>query len=293
MRSGRSTSTCSRLPSPGPVHARRIETQDLGRQVAIDEPRIVGGWQPMNGGYRVELRIPLSMLGARLGVLVDERARRGADPVSIGTLDHDSLAPQGRLLIPSPELSNYLAQFVQPGLRLTVIGSRPGGAQPGGRPVRGHRRGAERGLLPQLYRRMLERPDDRKVVEAQAPIAAPGSAPDAGLGADPGNRRALADAARQGAHPAAGFHPHHQRLVVILMFTFAAWLAWRLAAAAPASETALTREGLVITFPETSAADELGDVARSFSMLLGRLNEYTGLPADPGRASSRTRSVRR
>ena len=80
----------------GPVHARRIETQDLGRQVAIDEPRIVGGWQPMNGGYRVELRIPLSMLGARLGVLVDERARRGAEPVSIGTLDHDSLAPQGQ-----------------------------------------------------------------------------------------------------------------------------------------------------------------------------------------------------
>ncbi len=31
---------------PGPVHARRIETQDLGRQVAIDEPRIIGGWQP-------------------------------------------------------------------------------------------------------------------------------------------------------------------------------------------------------------------------------------------------------
>ena len=30
------------------------------------------------------------------------------------------------------------------------------------------------------------------------------------------------------------------------------------------------------TFPETAAPDELGDVARSFSMLLGRLNEYTG-----------------
>ncbi len=43
-----------------------------------------------------------------------------------------------------------------------------------------------------------------------------------------------------------------------------------------ASETALTRQGLVTTFPDTSAADELGDVARSFSMLLGRLNEYTG-----------------
>ncbi len=33
----------------------------------------------MSGGYRVELRIPLSMLGARLGVLVDERDSRGAE----------------------------------------------------------------------------------------------------------------------------------------------------------------------------------------------------------------------
>ncbi len=60
------------------------------------------------------------------------------------------------------------------------------------------------------------------------------------------------------------------------MFAFAAWLAWRLARLRRASETALTREGLVTTFPETDAPDELGDVARSFSMLLGRLNEYTG-----------------
>ena len=43
-----------------------------------------------------------------------------------------------------------------------------------------------------------------------------------------------------------------------------------------ASESALTREGLVTTFPETAAPDELGDVARGFSTLLGRLNEYTG-----------------
>ena len=42
-----------------------------------------------------------------------------------------------------------------------------------------------------------------------------------------------------------------------------------------ASESALTREGLVTTFPETGAADELGDVARSFATLLGRLEEYT------------------
>jgi len=34
--------------------------------------------------------------------------------------------------------------------------------------------------------------------------------------------------------------------------------------------------GLVTSFPETGARDELGDVARSFATLLARLNEYTG-----------------
>jgi two-component system, OmpR family, sensor histidine kinase ChvG len=62
---------------------------------------------------------------------------------------------------------------------------------------------------------------------------------------------------------------------VILMFAFAAWLALRLARLRRASESALTRSGLVTAFPETSARDELGDVARSFSTLLARLDEYT------------------
>jgi two-component system sensor histidine kinase ChvG len=64
-------------------------------------------------------------------------------------------------------------------------------------------------------------------------------------------------------------------IAVISTFIFAARLALRLSRLRTASESALTREGLVTTFPETSAADELGDVARGFSTLLGRFNEYT------------------
>jgi signal transduction histidine kinase len=65
-------------------------------------------------------------------------------------------------------------------------------------------------------------------------------------------------------------------LAVTLMFGFAAWLSWRLARLRRASESALTRDGLVTHFPETGAADELGDMARAFALLLGRLGEYTG-----------------
>src|SRR5580658_2205170 len=263
-------------PEPGPVHARRIETQDLGREVAIDEPRIVGGWQPMSGGYRVELRIPLSMLGANLGVLVDERDHRGADPVSFGTLDHDSLAPQGRLLMPSPELSNCLAQFIQPGLRLTVTGTDQAVLSQVDALAVATVGGAERGLLPQLYRRMLERPDDRKVVEAQAPIAALDRHQTMGSVQIVETAEPSLTLRDKALTQLLDFTLITSDLVVILMFSFATWLAWRLARLRQASESALTREGLVTTFPDTSAPDELGDVARSFSMLLGRLNEYTG-----------------
>src|SRR3989475_1849267 len=59
------------------------------------------------------------------------------------------------------------------------------------------------------------------------------------------------------------------------MFAFAAWLALRLSRLRQASESALTRSGLVTSFPETDSRDELGDVARGFSTLVQRLNEYT------------------
>jgi two-component system, OmpR family, sensor histidine kinase ChvG len=261
---------------PGPVRARRIETQDLGRQVAIDEPRIVGGWQPMNGGYRVGLRIPLAMLGARLGVLVDEREHRGAEAVSFGSLDHDSLAPRGRLLIPSPELSGYLTQFIQPGQRLTVLGTDQAVLSQVDALSVATASGAQRGLLPQLYRRLLERPDDMKVVQAQAAIAGVDRRQTLGfvqIVETTERSLALRDKALT---QLLDFTLIASALAVTLMFAFAAWLAVRLARLRRASESALTREGLVTTFPETSAPDELGDMARSFSMLLGRLNEYTG-----------------
>ena len=76
------------------------------------------------------------------------------------------------------------------------------------------------------------------------------------------------------------------------MFAFAAWLALRLSRLRRASESALTRAGLVTSFPETQARDELGDVARSFATLLSRLDEYTQyLRTWP--ASSPMRSARR
>src|SRR5207244_12716018 len=52
---------------PGSVTARRIETGEYGQQNAPIEPRIHGAWQLMGHGYRIELRVPMSMLGNGFG----------------------------------------------------------------------------------------------------------------------------------------------------------------------------------------------------------------------------------
>jgi hypothetical protein len=88
--------------SPGAVTARYIETGEYGQRLAQLEPRIRGVWQLSPGGYRLDLRVPLSMLGTGFGVVVDDRDARGATPVSYGSLHPDDLRTIGHLLVAAP-----------------------------------------------------------------------------------------------------------------------------------------------------------------------------------------------
>jgi two-component system, OmpR family, sensor histidine kinase ChvG len=261
---------------PGTVTARRVATGEYGQELAVDEPRIVGALQPSPKGYRVELRVPLSMIGRRFGVLIDDRDERGGAPVSYGTLYSDNLHTVGRLIVSAPELTGYLAQFMQPGLRLSVI-------TPSGRLLaqadalaQVQLLGAQRGVLARFYRRFVDRPGDGTRIVASAPIY------DRDHHETIGSLTATETADRwsrlrdRALTEMLNFTLITSAVAVIAMFVFAAWLALRLSRLRRASESALTREGLVTTFPETNAPDELGDVARGFSTLLGRLNEYTG-----------------
>jgi two-component system, OmpR family, sensor histidine kinase ChvG len=261
--------------APGPVTARRVESGEYGQQSAPLEPRIVGAWQTMTHGYRIELRVPLSMLGNGFGVLVDDRDARGAEPVSYGSLRSDNLHTLGRLIVASPELGSYLAQFLQPGLKLAV--ATPAGrvlaradalAQPAGL-------GGGTPILARLYRRFVDSPGTRAVLEASAPVF------DSEHRDEIGRLEVTQTANRwirlrdHALMRMLNFSLSTSAVAVISMFAFAAWLALRLSRLRQASESALTRTGLVTTFPETDSRDELGDVARSFATLLTRLNEYT------------------
>jgi two-component system, OmpR family, sensor histidine kinase ChvG len=261
---------------PGPITARHVETGEYGQQLAVDEPRIEGAWQPTPKGYRVEFRVPLSMIGQRFGVLIDDRNERGATPLSYGTLYTDDLHTVGRLIVSAPELNGYLAQFIQPGLRLAV--STESGRQLAQADALGQVTilRPQRGMLALFYRRFVDRPNERKPLISSAPIY------DRDHHNVIGNLTATETADRwtrlrdRALTEMLNFTLITSAAAIIAMFTFAAWLAVRLSRLRRASESALTREGLVTTFPETEAPDELGDVARGFSTLLGRLNEYTG-----------------
>src|SRR5215831_4702637 len=261
---------------PGTLSARRIESGEYGEQRALIEPRIRAAWQPTKDGYRVEIRLPLSMLGERFGVLVDDRSARGATPISYGSLRSEDLHTLGRLIVAAPELTSYLAQFMRPGLKIAITA--PDGQVLARADALGQPRslgGGTSPLLARLYRRFVDRPGEPRYLEAQARIYDRDHRESIG-GLEVTQTADLWLRLRDRALThMLNFTLGTSIAAVILMFAFAAWLALRLARLRRASESALTRSGLVTAFPETNSRDELGDVARSFSTLLARLNAYT------------------
>ena len=261
----------------GALTARRIESGEYGEELAVIEPRIRGAWQLTPTGYRLEARVPLSMLGGGFGVLIDDRDQRGAAPSSYGMLRPDDLHTQGKLIVAAPELTTYLEQFAQPGLKLVVTA--PTGqmlARVDALAQVADLDSEPPPLLARLYRRFVDRPGVRPALESQAPIY------------DREHHGVIGTLeVTQTADRWVRLRDHAltrmlnltlatSLIAIVVMFTFAAWLALRLSRLRKASESALTRTGIVTTFPDTDARDELGDVARSFATLLARLNEYTG-----------------
>ncbi len=298
---------------PGSVRARRIETLEYGREEAVEEPRIQAVWQRSREGWVLEIGVPLSMVGQHLGVLIDDRDRRGGRRTSYGTLEASDLRATGRLIAASPDLNEHLRQFSLPGVELTV--SSPTGAAltrldapalPGDYTHM-------RGFLPRMYRLFLDGgPIPRSVSQADRAVAAQElteraarGAPATALFAGPYENRVIVAAAApifaddgksvlgviQLAQTADRWLTLRDRALTRLLnltlcvtliavgaaFWFAGRMTLRISRLGAASETALSREGsLSRVLPESEARDELGDLSRSFSSLLGRLDEYTG-----------------
>lgn len=319
-RNGRPQHVFIAAAAPGGVRGRRIERGELGQPEPVEEPRVQGAWRRTRDGWRAEIRVPLSMLGERLGVLVDDRDRRGVAPVSAGSLYVDTLAPRGRLLAASPALADYLARFRQPGLRISAASTAGTVLAETDALALVSEVTSGSALLSQLYRGFMQRTALAERVSAASPgrldrlqvrAAAEGRSSSALLAARDRDRlivAAIAPVFDADARPIGMIQVAQSAdrwlllrdraltrllnltllvsaLAVGAMLLFAYWLSRRLRRLRLASERALEESSaarrsaslrrLAGEFPDTGAADELGDVSRSFARLLSRLDEYT------------------
>jgi len=297
----------------GKVRGRRIETREYGREEAVEEPRIEAVWQRSGDGYVLEMGIPLSLVGQHIGVAVDDRDRRGAARSSYGTLDVADLRATGRLIAASPNLTDHLRQFAQPGVELTVASSTGAVLTRIDAPALPADYTRMRGFLPRMYRLFLDGDAiPRSISQAERQRAAEGltarvakGKPETALFAGRYENSVIVAAAApiysadgkyvfgviQLAQTADRWLTLRDRALtrllnltlfvtlfaVVAAFWFAGRMTLRISRLGAASETALGREGnLSRVLPESEARDELGDLSRSFSSLLGRLDEYTG-----------------
>ena len=149
--------------------------------------RVIGAWQETAGGYSLEVRVPLNLIGEALGVGIIDVDRSGADyAVQLSATWDEATGAPGRFIRQRVELQSLLGQFGRAGGRFRVLDQDgwvlavTGLVTPGTAGVDGT------GIVGGLFRWLLERED------APYPTERP-----AGRVADPALRRALLARARR------------------------------------------------------------------------------------------------
>jgi two-component system sensor histidine kinase ChvG len=295
--------------APGAFRAQETSPERFAPSEAYDA-RVIGAWQETATGYSLEVRVPLNLIGAALGVGVIGVDHAGtAYSVSLAATWNDASEMPGPFIYQRPELKALLGQFARRGGRFRILDadgwivSSAGSVEP---------RATERAaasLLGELLRWLLRRDDppypaERPVGRVADPVlreALTGRSTTAWYGSGP-DREAIVAAAvpiigGTGPRGAVLFEQAsdpiltlaNQALVRLMTFTllatvivglgllgYATWLSLRVRRLAYAAETALGPHGEIRTrMPGTVAGDELGVLARSFTQLLERLSEHT------------------
>lgn len=109
--------------APGWVNAYLMPTDRTSPYPVSSEPRIKGEWQETDDGYTIEIRIPASMVGDKLGFAiadVDDVVTRKIASV-IGTANIQNADTLGELLRPSPEISRLLSGLEHGDSRIWII----------------------------------------------------------------------------------------------------------------------------------------------------------------------------
>lgn len=284
--------------APGPILPRSSSRENVRR--------VPGNWQTTSAGYNLETRIPLQMAGDRLGLLVTDVDPQGAAQ-RIGTMT--SLAdPPGRLIMPLRPAQTILESAVRPGQRFRlvdlegyVLAEAYGGSAAAGDPLPlparrlfrwiirdpaaglpladlmpgrvDPRRFAEVRESVPLDSRVGSRGTERLMFEAIRPVAR-SAAPGLILIAEEDSERILSLTDRAASRLFVSSFAISLAAATLLL-GFAAWLSWRIRRLSKAARQALVSEDPHLPdLPEDRAGDELGDLSRNFSRLLGQIGEY-------------------
>lgn len=293
-----------RAEAPGGI----IATRESGGEV-FDDTRIAAYWQDTPGGYRLEARIPRSLLGNRLGFVITNTDSATTAGVRSATFDGDL---PGRFVTVSPVLQSVASGYVQPGWRLIVTDMHGWRLGQAGR-ITGAPDGFEElppstGWLRLAYNLLLEPGADAALAEPDASGREQQSYVSEALNGhaatrwfrNPGTGRAVVSVAhpifsgsvqtgaiilQQGTDAILSLTNQAMiRLitltlivtigVALVLLGYASWLSARIRHLSSAAERALDEKHVRTSLPSALAGDEIGDLSRSFSSVLRQLGNY-------------------
>lgn len=290
--------------APGALIPQRIAGDQLS-----EESRIRAYWQDTPNGYRLEARIPLELLGERLGLTI---LNTGSDEKpGIRSASFDGSLP-GRFISTSPILTSALAGYAQPDLRLIVTD--PAGwrlAQAGqlttdrSESSSGQRKSA---WLHLVYNALLESGEEAALAEpdpsgreqqdyvrsalrdtaatswfrssrtgrAVVTVAQPiwsGTVQTGTLIVQQGTD-AILSLTNESLGRLINFTLIATLAVAFVLLGYANWLSMRIRRLSTAAENALDDDRMRLALPSALAEDEIGDLSRSFSTVLRQLGNY-------------------
>jgi two-component system sensor histidine kinase ChvG len=299
-------------PGDGPVTAWLLG----GDGSRVPDNRVEGTWRTAEGGYTVELRLPRTLVGSRLGIaVVDVEDPQSRAPVArLETSAMDSRDALASVETPSPADSAMIEALAGPGVRLWLVDTdkhvvahagalRADVARSGPAVVLLRALGPVSGSLPgglaegpheapvgdEVGRALAGAPAGRwrvtgsaVVLSAAHPVRVEGQVRGAVLVEETARDAVDGDLARALVLVlAAAF------LGALVLLGFAARLSLRLRRLAGGVERLKDDARTPPTsLPETKAADEIGDLARGLSSLASRQREHAAYLEQVGRRLS-------
>ena len=279
-----------------------------GQYITRPVTNITAVWQPTESGYNLELLVPLHVVGRRFGLLVADVDGNKAPMLRAvaGTAGADTLRAPGLLLRPSHELQRLINSAGHTEGRRVWVLDGLGQVLAGG----GHlQRGADPHPFNRFYALVLPPADENFTDDLQGASRLQGSEVAAALQGRPEARWRSSPDGRTGivsaSHPVwvdetvrgavvveetANTIQTLQRqamanlfnktlfvfaTVTVLLLVFASRLSVRLRRLSREADAAIDPHGRVVgEIAGTDSADEIGDVSRQLSAMLGRLREY-------------------